>query len=278
MTIPIVYEFKDFRAYLKAWWEAERARRGKFSKAEVSRLLGMPNTRNYFTDVLGGREVTETFVERFVALLALPKDEAKFFRALVAFQQARTADERDLAFDRLVSLNRSPRTQLSPEQYGYFRHWWHAAVRALLDTGDWGDEPERIAATLVPSITPGQARDSLKLLATLGLIVRDAEGFWRPAHQAITSPEGSREELFLQHQLQQLELVQQAMLRPDGPRRLVVTNLLSVSQEGLRHLFEHVERARSEVRSIAHKDQLPAERVCQVVLAVVPLNEEGPSR
>lgn len=278
MTSPNLYEFKDFREYLKAWWEAEKARRGKFPKAEVSRLLGMPNTRNYFTDVLGGREVTETFVERFVALLALPKDEARFFRALVAFQQARTADERDAAFDRLVSLNRSPKTQLSAAQYGYFRHWWHAAVRALLDTGDWKEEPERIAATLVPSITPGQARDSLKLLLELGLIAPDAQGFLRPAHQSVAGPEGTREELFLQQQLQQLELVKQAMLRRDGPSRKVVTNLVSVSQEGLRHLFEQIEKSRSEVRSIAHKDPHPAERVCQVVLAVVPLNEERTPR
>lgn len=273
-----IYEYKDFRAYLEAWWLAEKARRGRFPKAEVSRLLGLPNTRNYFIDVLGGRRVTDTFVERFVALLALSRDEAKFFRALVAFQQAENADERDAAFDRLVSLNKSPRTQLDQAQYAYFRHWWHAAVRALLDTGDWKDEPEHVASTLVPSITPGQARDSLKLLVELGLVAKDAKGFLRPTHQAVTSPEGTREELFLQLQLQQLELVKQAMLRPAGPRRLVATNMVSVSQEGLRHLFEHVERARSEVRSIAHKDQLPAERVCQVVLAVVPLNEERPSR
>jgi uncharacterized protein (TIGR02147 family) len=275
---PNLYEFNDFRSYLEAWWKCEKARRGKFPKAEVSRLLGLPNTRNYFIDVLGGRRVTDTFVERLVALLALSRDEAKFFRALVAFQQAETADERDAAFDRLVSLNKSPRTQLAPAQYGYFRHWWHAAVRALLDTGDWKHEPERIAATLVPSITPGQARESLKLLSELDLIAPDAKGFLRPTHQAVASPDGTRDELFLQQQLQQLELVKQAMLRPDGPRRLVVTNLLSVSQEGLRHLFEHMDKARSEVRSIAHKDQLPAERVCQVVLAVVPLNEERTSR
>jgi len=273
-----IYEYNDFRAYLEAWWLAEKARRGKFPKAEVSRLLGLPNTRNYFIDVLGGRRVTDTFVERFVALLALSRDEAKFFRALVAFQQAETADERDAAFDRLVSLNRSPRTQLEEAQYAYFRHWWHAAVRALLDTGDWKDEPDRIAATLVPSITPGQARESLKLLVALGLVAKDAKGFLRPTHQAVNSPEGTREELFLQLQLQQLELVKQALLRRSGPRRLVATNMVSVSREGLRHLFEHMEKARSEVRSIAHKDQLPAERVCQVVLAVVPLNEEGSSR
>jgi len=135
-------------------------------------------------------------------------------------------------------------------------------VRALLDTGDWKDEPDRIAATLVPSITPGQARESLKLLVALGLVAKEAKGFLRPAHQAVTSPEGTREELFLQLQLQQLELVKLALLRRSGPRRL----------------FEHMEKARSEVRSIAHKDQLPAERVCQVVLAVVPLNEERTSR
>ena len=274
MDPKTIYEYSDFRAYLRDWFEAERARRGKFTKAEVSRLLGLPNTRNYFSDLLGGKELSDTFLERLIGLLALAKDQARYLRVLVAFQQATTPDVRDQALDLLVSLNRSPRTILSDDRMEYFRHWRHGAVRALLDTGDYTDHPSRLAKALVPSITPAQARDSLALLARLGLAKKNPRGHWKPTEQAVSSPDGLRDQLLLQLQMEQLELVRESLLRPKAPPRFVATNMVSVSQDGFRHLLERLEKTRSEVRSVIHKDCAPATRVCQVVIALVPLTEE----
>lgn len=50
-----IYDYNDFRAFLGDWYASEKLRRGKFTKAEVSRLLGLPNSRNYFSDLLGAR-------------------------------------------------------------------------------------------------------------------------------------------------------------------------------------------------------------------------------
>lgn len=274
MDAQTIYGYSDFRAYLRDWFESERARHRRFTKADVSRALGLPNTRNYFSAVLGGKELSDTFLERLIVLLALPKDEARYFRALVVFQQAASPEEREDALERLVALNRSPRKVLEAGQMEYFRHWWHGAIRALLDTGDFGDEPERIAKALVPSITPGQAKASLKLLRDLKLIHRVGRGPWKPTNQAVATPENLRDELVLGLQIEQLDLVRQSLLRRRAPRRMVATNVVSVSQDGFRHLLERMEKTRSEVRSIVHKDSLPAERVCQVVLALVPLTEE----
>lgn len=274
MDTSSIYGYSDFRAYLAAWYEAEKARRGKYTKADVSRSLGLPNTRNYFSALLGGKELSETFLERLVVLLALGREEAKYFRALVRFQQAASPEDREEALERVVALNRSPRKVLEPDRMEYFRHWWHGAIRALLDTGDFGDEPDRIAKSLVPSITPGQARDSLTLLAKLGLIRRRGRGPWKPTDQAVSTPDNLRDDLVLGLQIEQLDLVRTSLLRRKAPRRMVATNIVSVSADGFRHLLERMEKTRSELRSIVHKDSLPAERVCQVVLALVPLTEE----
>lgn len=270
-----VYEFTDFRAYLRAWWEREKEQRGRFPKAEVSRLLGLPKSRNYFADVLGGRIVTHTFLERFTQLLALPKDEERFFRALVAFQQAATVEERDNAFGILVLLGRSSSLNLEPEQFEYFRHWWHSAIRALLDTGEWRDEPERIAASMTPSITPGQARKSLRLLEALGLIGCDGSGCWHPTQKSISAPKGIREELLLHLQLQQLEIIKKALLPKTARRAKVATNVVSLSCKALQQLHALIEKAQGEVRTLALSDPQPAEQVVQIVFAAVPLTPKG---
>jgi len=269
-----IYDYSDFRAFLSDWFAQEKEKRGKFTKAQVSRELGLPNSRNYFSDLLGGKELSDTFLERLIGLLALPRDQARYFRALVNFQQAATPEKREEALDQLVSLNRSPRTILGDDRMEYFRQWWHGAVRALLDTGNYGDEPERLARAFTPSITPAQARDSLALLARLDLVRKDPEGSWKPSEQAVSSPDGLRDELLVELQIQQLDLVRKSLLKRKAPARFVATNIVSVSPDGFRHLLERMEKTRSEVRSIIHKDTDPARRVCQIVLALVPLTEE----
>ncbi|HXP90359.1 MAG TPA: TIGR02147 family protein, partial [Fibrobacteria bacterium] len=103
MEAKSIYDYSDFRAFLSDWFAQEKEKRGKFTKAQVSRELGLPNSRNYFSDLLGGKELSDTFLERLIGLLALPRDQARYFRALVNFQQAATPEKREEALDQLVS-------------------------------------------------------------------------------------------------------------------------------------------------------------------------------
>src|ERR1035437_1931143 len=140
MPLPVVYAYTDYRRFLVDWLSARQEVEPTFNRSELHRRLGRPNTRSYLPDVLNGKDVTPTFVDRFVAALELSSEEGRFFRVLVRFNQANTAEEKELAFDQLVALNRTPRTILDPRHYEYYRHWWNGAVRALLSLHDLGDE------------------------------------------------------------------------------------------------------------------------------------------
>lgn len=271
---PNLFSYTDFRKYLADWLEARKEVEPGFNRAEMHRRLGLPNTRSYLPDLMAGKEMSGTFLERFVAALELTTEEARFFRVLVRFNQSTTTEERELAFDQLVALNRTPRTILDPRHWRYYRDWRHGAVRALLGVHDIGDEPRRIARLIQPELTEGEARDSLALLSDLGMIARDERGFWKPAQHTLSTGEGARSEMVRQLQAQQLRLVERAALKPDGqPGQVVATNTISVSEEGLELIRKRLEQFRSELRSIVHKDQAPAERVHLVTIGVVPLTK-----
>lgn len=275
METPSPFAYNDFRRFLADWHAARQAIDPAFSKSEVSRQLGLPRTRSYFTDVLSGKRLTGTFVDRFVLVLGLDREEARYFRVLVKFNQAETPEERELAFDQLVALNRTPRHALDPRQYAYYKSWWNGAIRALLATERYGNDPERLAKDLVPSITPGEARASLELLLELGLIREDKDGILRPTEQNLATPEGSRDELVRQLQIQQLELAQRSLLAPPDPERRIFTNTVSVSQDGWDMILQRLERFREEVRSIVHRDPEPPIRVAQVTLTLLPLSKKA---
>ncbi len=277
MEQPNLFSYTDFRKFLADWLEAKRLSEPGFNRAEMHRRLGLPNTRSYLPDLLAGKEMSGTFVDRFVTALELSNDEARFFRVLVRFNQADTTEEREMAFDQLVALNRTPRTILDPRHWRYYRDWRHGAVRALLGVHDIGSEPKRIARLVQPELTEGEAKDSLALLSELGLIEKNADGFWKPTAHTLSTGENARSEMVRQLQAQQLRLVERAALKPDGQEgQVVATNTISVSEEGLQLIRKRLEQFRSELRSIVHKDQSPAERVHLVTLAVVPLTKADP--
>jgi uncharacterized protein (TIGR02147 family) len=275
MPLPVVYAYTDFRKFLGEWLEARQTVEPGFNRSELHRRLGLPNTRSYLPDVLGGKEVSPTFADRFVAALELGSEEGRFFRVLVRFNQARTAEEKELAFDQLVALNRTPRTILDPRHYEYYRHWWNGAVRALLSLHDLADDFRRIGSLLAPAITEGQARNAIELLSELDLIRRDENGFWRPTDHSLSTGEGARNDLVRQLQSQQLRLVQQAALHPTGDSgQVVATNTVSISEQGLELVRRRVERFRSELRSIVHKDQNRATRAHLITIAVIPVTRK----
>lgn len=272
MSLPSIYAYTDYRKYLLDWLTARQEEDARFTRSEMHRRLGLPNTRSYLPDILAGKSISATFLERFTVALELTSEEARFFRVLVRFNQATVPEERELVFDQLVSLNKTPRSILDPAHYRYYRNWWNGAVRALLAIHDIGDDPKALANLLVPAVTEGQARESLSLLAELGLIARDEAGFWKPTEHTLSSGEGARGELVRQLQVQQLQLVQKAVIRPEtSGAQVVATNTISVSEEGLAQVRKRLEKFRSEVRSIVHKDPYPASRAHLVALAIVPL-------
>jgi uncharacterized protein (TIGR02147 family) len=59
--------------------------------------------------------------------------------------------------------------------HDYLSHWYHPAVRELITSREFREEPAWIAATLHPAITVKQAAHSLELLLDLGLVVRNPE-------------------------------------------------------------------------------------------------------
>lgn len=268
---PDIYSYNDFRRFLGDWLDWRQFEDSSFTKAECSRRLGLPNSRSYLPDLLRGKRLSETFLERFIQVLELGKDEARFFRTLVRFNQAERPEERQAAYDELAALNRTPRHKMGADTLEYYRSWRNSVVRALSGL-ERLDSAEAIAqASLVPMTLP-QVKQALKLLERLGLAKSDDSGMLRPTEKVLQAdPSLGRE--FLRHlQLQHLELSRDAFLQ-DGPvDRVFWSNTLSFSAEAQDAVLRAVRRFQSEVRAIAHKDLAPADRSWQVNLQFFPLS------
>ena len=169
-----VYDFLDYRAYLRAYYEAAKRARPSFSFRFFSKLAGLKSP-NFLKLVMDGeRNLGADSVARFTAALGLAPREAEFFADLVAFNQAENMADKNRSFERIAASRRFRQARrIDGELFAYLSRWYNPAVRELAARTDFQEDPRWIAAQLVPRITPVEAADAMKLLLSLGLLVRD---------------------------------------------------------------------------------------------------------
>lgn len=266
-----LFDFSDFRKFLVDYQAKRQAQDRTFTRSRFCKELGLPNTRSFFNDIIKGtRPLSRNYVERFVQALNMNEEEARYFRTLVDFNQSDRPGERELLFDQLVSLNRTPARFVSPDEYEFYRHWHHSTVFSLLDVIEFKDDYAGLAKRIFPAITVAQARESMALLKKLGLVRKTAEGLWKPTAKTLDSGKYVKSELVKQYQLQCLELSKRAMLMDHKAARNFSTITLSVSKAGCELIEKKLQKFKSEARSIAHRESEPADRVYQLNIQLFP--------
>jgi len=169
-----VYDFLDHRAYLAAYYQAAKRTRPSFSFRLFSKLAGL-RSPNFLKLVIDGeRNLGADSVARFTQALGLEGADAEFFSDLVAFGQAQTLAEKNRAFERIAASRRfRAARRIDGELFAYLSHWYNPVIRELAARDDFQEEPRWIAAQLRPQISPAEAAEAMKLLLSLGLLVRD---------------------------------------------------------------------------------------------------------
>jgi uncharacterized protein (TIGR02147 family) len=265
-----IYDYSDFRKFLNDY-QRERYKTDKqFSRVQLCRKLGIPKSRSFFSDVINGKKVTDTFIERFIEAFELKRSEALYFRILVNYNQATNADERNVYFEQLIAANKSPQTILSPEVYDYFGQWYHSVIRALLDVVDVKDNFDEIASMLVPVITENKVRQSISMMKKLGLITCNENGVYKPVNKNISTGTFVQDELIKSYQRQCLKLAEDALSRKQVYPQTMVTKMISVSLPAYKAIEQRLQRFLQEISTIVHKDDKPADRVYHLDIQLFP--------
>lgn len=270
---PQIFDYNDFRAFLKDTYAYMHGKDKRFSKAHVCKELGLPNSRSYFQDILNGKFLSQLKIPLIIKVFRLSKQEAQFFRVLVNYNQAvDDPDEREMLFKQLISLNRTPKKTISANEYEYYKEWYHSVVRAVLNVVNFklGGNYLKLGRKVFPHLTASEAKSSVSLLLKLGLIAKDKSGYLKPTAKVITTGEYAKEEVIRQYQLKSLEIARKAILKNSVQSQRVITKMLSISEEGYVRLLKKVEKFNSEVTSIVHKDENAADRVYQLDIVLFP--------
>jgi uncharacterized protein (TIGR02147 family) len=268
-----LFEYWDYREFLSDFFEREKAGNRHFSHRYVNGELGVKSSSFFLQVVQGKSNVSPEVLRRLIDLARLKGREAEYFEALVRYNQADSHRDRKRFYETLLALKPAQLRTLASAQYAYLDKWYHVAVRQALAFHRIKDDFKGLARSIVPPITPGEAKRSLLLLEKLGLAVRDAEGFFRWTEPSVTTGEDRKSPGTGDFLLQTMELAKAAIDMPK-PERHLSAMTLSLSMNGYRALEEKLMRLRGELYELAERDA-DVDRVYHLNLHCFPMTRPG---
>lgn len=269
---PVVYDYLDYRAYLRAYYEAKKAADRGFSFRVFARLAGVKASNHLKLVMDGKRGLPEATARRYAQAIGLDGDEAEYFCDLARFNQATSPNERSALYRRLTGFRGYRNVhRLELEHAAYHANWYIPAIRELAARRDFVEDPGWIARQLVPAISKAEARRALTTLFALGLLERLEDGTVIQGQAvAATAPETVGVHVANYHR-SMLELAAQSIDRFESKDREISSLTMCVGPDDVARLKRHIQRFEDELIALATEVE-DGDTVVQLNFQLFPLS------
>ncbi len=275
MDIAIdIFAYSNVRHFMRDYYDLRHQANRNFSHRYLAKALGekSPSFLQKFID--NERRLNPHQVETIVRIFNMAEHEAKYFRVLYLYSTATTRTEQELYLDQLVSLNHTPRRELSSDLREYYSHWYNPVIRSVLSVVKMGNDFKKIASMIHPKVTARQVQSAVQLLAKLKLIAWSDEGFWVPSDEGLFTKDSFHDAFVQGYRQQCLDLASQLLASQTKSNPMhFSTAAMSVSESAHQRILRKLDKFRSDIRSIVRKDDQVPRKVIQFQIQAFQLME-----
>jgi uncharacterized protein (TIGR02147 family) len=270
-----VFEYTNYRHFLKDYYEARKAESG-FTYRDFAKLTGMNSTSWLLHLIKGTKNLSPESTARVAKAMKLGRAETEYFELMVSFTQAKNNASRDLVYQRMLRLKRKLKIiKISEDQYDYYLKWYHPVVRSLVTKVDFGQSTAKpdyaaLARCLVPPITPAEARKSVKLLERLGLIALGPDKRYTREDAAVSTGDEVASLNVINYHKQVSRLAEAAHDRTVREERDISALTLGVGEEEFKAIKARIQSFRKEIMDLALASK-GADRVYQLNFQFFPV-------
>lgn len=184
---PSIFDFFNYRDYLGAYFAHRKEMNRHFSHRTFAQKAGYTSSGLYLLLVSGRQNLTPALISKFSKAMELNERETVYLKKMVDFTHAKTSEAKQEIFEQLIAILPRRVKSIVKEQRDYYLDWYNIAVREALDILDISDDYSSLAHFLDPAIKASEAKTSIKLLASLGMIQLDKKGYWRATDASLVS-------------------------------------------------------------------------------------------
>ncbi len=271
--MPDIYQFSDYRKYLKQLLEEKKRENRQFSHRAVLQKMGISST-GFLANVFSGRKnLTPEQVVKLAAILKLKAGEARYFECLVLFNQARSLEDKNAQMKRMVANQKVETKTLSRKHLNLFSKWHYVVLREMLYFHRLKDDYRTAARMLQPSITAEEVEKAVRELEALDFVAKDAEGVYRQKDAAVTTGNEIRSLQVQNFQMETLELAKVALDRLPIAERDISCMTLTLSQDSFEQVKSEIQAFRKRLSAIAIADE-KADQVFQANIQFFPVTKK----
>lgn len=260
-------EYLDFRRLLDDYIQyLKDNRHAKFSYRAFSSKAGFKSS-NYINLIIDNKRGLSMEASYGLArAMGMNQRETDFFINLVAFNMAKTGDEKNFYFKKLRTYKEfKKKYKLELTQFEFFSHWYTVIIKEMINLTGFKPDPEWIASKLLIPISADSARHALELLVKLGLVKQDQQR-WVVAHPHIET-DHEVASAYLANFHREMILIAKECLKQPAKHRSLAALSMTISEEEFNVIKNKAEQFIDEVQNyLASCQDIKTDRVCQLNL------------
>jgi uncharacterized protein (TIGR02147 family) len=265
-----IFEYLDYRDFLKDYYEEKKAERSFFSYRLFGAKIGLD--ASYLAKVIIKiRHIADPTIAKITAFCGLIGAEADYFESLVHFVKSKSHKESKALFEKLLSLKGVKSNTLLIHQYAFYQKWYHSAVRSILELFEFKGDYKALAERLSPPISVKEAKESIKLLEKLQLIKKDGRGVFHMTDTAITTGPEWQSLAIRSFQEETIKLSGESVSRHPKEVRDISTVTMNINAKDFEEIRERIKEFRGSIIKYVSEQTSP-DRVVQLNIQLFPLS------
>ncbi len=228
-----IFEYQNYRTYLKDYYNEQKALKRYFSYRYFSNKAGINASAFLYYVIEGKRNLTKKSIDKISHAIGHSKDENDYFENLVFFNQAKTIAEKTTYYSRIVECRKPiDITKISKDRYEFYSKWYHSVIREIVSMFDFKGDFSLLGRQLLPPISAKDAQESIELLEKQGFIERDDNGLCHQTDVLIgVKPQAQEAFIIEKFQTEMLSMAIKSFDRTARADRMSASTTFSISKD-----------------------------------------------
>ncbi len=272
-TTVSIYNFSDYREYLKESQRALKESNKKYSHRFIAEKVGA-SAGGWFSNVISGRiSLTGTYRIKLAKFLELTSHESDYFDYLVGYDQASSIEEKRIISEKIITHKGVKPKVIDKDQFEFYSRWYISAIRELLFIFNFKENFIELAKMVVPSITIKESKIAITLLKDMDLIQQNSQGFWKPTDTTVKNDA----KFLIVHWANQMSnkgyLGIEALNRFSKEERNISEVFAPLSEESYAKVVDDIDALRKKILTLSAEDTA-SDRVYQCNVQLFPLSKK----
>ncbi|MEK7391215.1 MAG: TIGR02147 family protein [Fibrobacterota bacterium] len=269
-----IFEYLEYRDILKDSFEERKASDPQYCYRMMADTFGL-HISNIYRVLQKETHLPARCQSRAIEYLGLSDRSAAYFVLLIAYARERKNKERMEILEKALALRDVTPRKLIDQELAYYRDWWVAAIRSLLEVVDGRAVPAQLCAKLSPPVPESEVVKALELLQELGLVKKAASGRLVLGALHVSALAGAEKvKAMRDYQRQILSLASESIERHIPAHRDISTITLALDEKSFLEVRELLREIRRLAQRCADETKQPT-RVMQLAMALFPLSVVG---